>query len=162
MNEARATAELTGGKTDTDCILVGSRLFGPLNVPRDTLILFPQGIFGFAGERNFVLLPAAREGVYWIQDVNDGGLALLLVDPFKFFPDYAADLNTEGHRIIDADDSSEMAVLAVVTLPRENSMGCTVNLQGPIIINFTSRKACQVILDEDGYGTKCPIDLQPE
>jgi flagellar assembly factor FliW len=146
-------------KIESDCLQVASRLFGPLNVPVDTCLSFQEGIFGFAGERHFVLLPAAKEGLYWMQDVNDGALALLLVDPFKFFPDYSADLDDAHHRLIDASDEAEVAVLSVVTLPRAEGDPCTVNLQGPIIVNFTVRKGCQVILDDSGCSTKHPIDL---
>ena len=73
-------------------VIVASRLFGPLSVRPDAFITFPDGLPGFAGERRFILLPAAPEGVYWLQSADEGSVAFLLVDPFPVFPEYAVEL----------------------------------------------------------------------
>lgn len=136
-------------------VFVASRLFGPLHLPQDQVITMPEGMLGFAGERRFVLLPASPEGVYWLQNVDDGALIFLLIDPFLFFPGY----------VVDAPDVPEsrtpdVAALTIVTLPRTPREECTVNLQGPLVIDFASRTARQVIQEDSRYHTRHPVDLR--
>lgn len=40
---------------------------GPLDVPRASLFTFPLGgLFGFGSVTSYALLPAAREGLWWL------------------------------------------------------------------------------------------------
>ncbi|HWA56938.1 MAG TPA: flagellar assembly protein FliW [Gemmatimonadales bacterium] len=149
------TAPVDRSAETADSVFVASRLFGPLHLPQDQILTMPEGMLGFAGERRFVLLPASPEGVFWFQNVDDGALIFLLVDPFLFFPGY----------VVDAPDVPEsrtpdMAALAIVTLPRGPREECTANLQGPLVIDFVTRQARQVIQDDPRYHTRHPIDLR--
>lgn len=134
-------------------VLVASRLFGPLTVQPESFITFPDGLPGFAGVQRFILLPAAPDGVYWLQSVDDGSTAFLLVDPFPVFPEYAVDLP-------DEDEGTEPMVLSVVTLPRDEDESCTANLQAPVLIDLERRTGRQTILPDAGYGARHPFDLR--
>lgn len=134
---------------------VASRLFGPLQIPESELILMPDGMAGFAGERKFVLLPASPEGVFWFQSVDDGSLIFLLIDPFRFFPEYQVDAPD-----VPGAGDPDMAALAIVTLPRAPGDGCTTNLQGPLVIDFVHRQARQVIQEDPRWHTRHPVDLK--
>jgi flagellar assembly factor FliW len=35
----------------------------------------------------------------------------------------------------------------------------TVNLQGPLLINFKTRQAKQVVSGDEQFGVRCPVDL---
>lgn len=149
------TAPVDRPAASGDTLFVASRLFGPLNLLRDQVITMPDGMLGFAGERRFVLLPASPEGVFWFQSVDDGALIFLLIDPFVYFPGY----------VVDAPDVPEsrtpdVAALTIVTLPRTPREECTVNLQGPLVIDFSSRSARQVIQEDNRYHTRHPVDLR--
>jgi flagellar assembly factor FliW len=138
-----------------EMLFVASRLFGPLHVAPADLIVMPEGMLGFAGERRFVLLPAAPEGVYWLQNVDDGALIFLLIDPFEFFPDYAVDAPD-----IPETRTADVAVLTIVTLPRQRGDACSVNLQGPLVFDFPRRSVRQLIQDDPRYHTRHPVDLR--
>jgi flagellar assembly factor FliW len=138
-----------------EMLFVASRLFGPLHVAPADLIVMSEGMLGFAGERRFVLLPAAPEGVYWLQNVDDGALIFLLIDPFEFFPDYAV----EAPDIPEAR-TADVAVLTIVTLPRQRGDACSVNLQGPLVFDFPRRSVRQLIQEDPRYHTKHPVDLR--
>lgn len=137
-------------------IQVGSRLFGPIEASSTDCITMPEGMLGFAGERRFILLPAATEGVFWLQSVDDGGLIFLLVDPFPTFPDYCVDVP----EALPGDNDTEIAVLSIVTLPRQPGDECTVNLQGPLVLDLANRTGRQVIVDDPQYHTRHSIDLR--
>jgi flagellar assembly factor FliW len=136
-------------------IFVASRLFGPLNVAPADLIVMPEGMLGFAGERRFVLLPAAPDGVFWLQNVDDGALIFLLIDPFAFFPGYSVDAPD-----IPEERTADVAVLTIVTLPRQRGDSCTVNLQGPLVFDFPRRQVRQLIQEDRQYHTRHPVDLR--
>jgi flagellar assembly factor FliW len=149
------TAPVTQAGANGEMIFVASRLFGPLNIDPADLIVMPEGMLGFAGERRFVLLPAAPDGVFWLQNVDDGALIFLLIDPFTFFPDYSADAPD-----IPEERTSDIAVLAIVTLPRKHGDGCSVNLQGPLLFDFPRRQVKQVIQEDPRYHTRHAVDLR--
>lgn len=140
----------------TGTLAVASRLFGPLSIHPEDVLVMPDGMLGFAGERRFVLLPAAPDGVFWLQSVDDGTLIFLLVDPFRFFPGYEVD----SPEIPEAGPTDEVAVLSIVTLPRSRGEPCTANLQGPLVLRTPGRTARQVILEDPRYHTRHELDLR--
>jgi flagellar assembly factor FliW len=46
-----------------------------------------------------------------------------------------------------------------VTLPANQGQLPTVNLQGPLVINFKSRCAKQVVSGDDQHAVRRPLDL---
>lgn len=146
---------MTQAGAPSETIFVASRLFGPLQVAPADLITMPDGMLGFAGERRFTLMPAAPDGVFWLQNVDDGALIFLLIDPFELFPGYAVDAPD-----IPEERTEDIAVLAIVTLPRQRGDACTVNLQGPLLFDFPRRQVRQVIQEDPRYHTRHAVDLR--
>lgn len=142
-------------------MMLQSELLGPLSVPEDAVIAFPAGLFGFPDCRGFALLPANREGMFWLQSVEHPALAFVLIDPFPLFPDYAAEVGPSDMAELGAGDGSEVAVLAIVTLPASRSEQPTANLQGPIALSLKSRLGKQLALQDPDWGVRCPFDLVP-
>jgi flagellar assembly factor FliW len=134
---------------------VASRLFGPLDVVLDECYTMPEGMLGFAGERRFVLLPAASRGIYWFQSVDDGALIFLVIDPFEFAPGYEVDLPD-----LPEASSEHIIILTIVTLPRQKGDPCTTNLQAPLILDLRDRTARQVVQPDPRYHTRHPVDLR--
>jgi len=149
-------AVTTPPATTSERLLVASRLFGPLSVARDEVITMPDGMLGFAGERRWIMLPAAPDGVFWLQNLDDSGLVFLLVDPFQFFPGYVVDLPD----LPEPAPGASVAVLSIVTLPREKGGETTANLQAPVVIEYPARQARQIVLPDPAYHTRHPIDLR--
>ena len=50
----------------------------------------------------------------------------------------------------------EILVMVTITVPGDLTK-MSVNLKGPIIINAAERKACQVIVEGEGYPVKFPV-----
>ena len=145
--------------SDGRTLTIPTRLFGPLTVSSEVCIAFPDGLLGFAGERRFVLLPAAQEGLYWLQSAEESGLAFLLVDPFPAFPGYVVDLG-DGAPAGGDPDATPPLVLAIVTLPRAAGGRPTANLQGPVVIDLVARRGRQTVLPASGHGTQEPLELE--
>ena len=140
-------------------MLVQSELLGPLTVSTTDLLSFPAGLFGLPECRSFVLLPAGRDGVYWLQSADQGALVFLLVDPFVAAPGYEVDVGPFDLAELQADTPADVMVLAIVTLPRAHEDQCTANLQGPLAINLRTRRGKQIAISESDYGVRYPISL---
>ena len=141
-------------------VTVHSDLLGPLSVEPSQIISFPTGIYGFPECRTFVLLKANLEGTFWLQSVEYGTLAFLLVDPFHFFDGYHVDLSPADLARLGSSDPTHIAVLAITTLPRQRDEPCTANLQGPILIDMQGRRGQQAVFADGPYGTREPLTLK--
>ena len=140
-------------------ITVQSSLLGSLTVPAELCLTFPDGLLGFPRNQRFVLLPATPNGILWLQGVDDESLIFLVVDPYVYFSDYGFELTKVDRLATGVTEESDTAVLAIVTLPRHKGVSCTVNLQGPLFVDFTTRRGWQVILADSSYGTQHDVEL---
>lgn len=141
-------------------MIVQSEVLGPLTVEPDAVTRFPTGLVGLPDCREFVLIPAHREGLFWLQSVEHGELAFVLVDPFLFFPGYEAELSATDLEELQATDGPEVAVLAIVTLPASRDEQPTANLQGPLALNLEARIAKQLVLETpEKFGVRVAFDL---
>lgn len=142
-----------------DVLTVSSDLLGPLQIPANEIVRFPAGLYGFPECRTFVLLPATREGFFWLQSADYSALSFLLVDPFAWFPDYHIDLDDVDLPRLGTNDPTHILVLAIVTMPVSHGEPCTANLHAPILFNMRDRHAHQSIRPDDGYGIREPFFL---
>jgi flagellar assembly factor FliW len=140
-------------------MLIHSDLLGPLEVAPVEMIFFPGGIFGFPEARMFVLLPADREGVFWLQSTDHGTLAFLLVDPFLFADEYVVDLSAADRAELQITNPADVAILTIVTLPRDRQELPTANLQGPLAVNLSTRRAKQLVVADTRFDIRTPVDL---
>lgn len=125
----------------------------------EVAIRFEQGIFGFPDCRTFSLLPAPREGFFWLQSTEHEALCLLLADPFRFFRGYAVDLPRLDAAAIGVAGPEDIAILVTVTLPDAPGRACTANLQGPVALNVRTGLGRQVILNKAAWGVREPVYL---
>jgi flagellar assembly factor FliW len=120
---------------------------------------FEDGLFGFPDCRSFTLTPAPRDGLYWLQSSEHRALSFLLVDPFRAFDAYAVDVPDADVQALAAAKPSDIAVLAIVTLPESSDAACTANLQGPVAVNMRSGRARQIIINHEDYGVRHPFRI---
>lgn len=122
-------------------------------------IEFADGLIGMPERRAFILSRAAAPGTFWLESADCEGLAFLLVDPFPFFEGYSVELDPAQLRGVLANDPSEIAVLAIVTLPAEPDGEFTANLQAPLAINLRTGRARQIVLTRSDFGIRCRLAL---
>lgn len=139
-------------------IVVASEVLGPLSVPADSVLTFPTGLFGFPECRRFALVPAGREGLFWLQSLEHSTLAFLLADPFQFFAGYAVELSASDHAELCTDGTDDVAVLAIVTLPQSRGAQPTANLQGPVALNLRAGVGRQLAIADGEWGVRCAFE----
>jgi flagellar assembly factor FliW len=140
-------------------VAVTSDLLGALTVPAESVFTFPVGMYGFPECRRFALLPAGREGLFWLQSLEHATLIFLLADPFHFFTGYAVELSSGDRAELQVTAAADVAVLCVVTLPRTRDEAPTANLQGPLALNFAAGRGRQLALSESRWGVRCEMEL---
>lgn len=143
---------------------IRSKYFHDIEYEPSDILRFPNGLFGFEGEHEFLLLPfAGSEGtLLCFQSVQTPALAFVAVNPFSLRPDYAPELSEGELRLLGVTCSQDLCFYALCVV-REPVGESTVNLKCPIAVNDNLREAMQVILDTDKYHMRHRLsDLHKE
>ena len=70
--------------------------FGTLDLAEDNIIHLPSGLFGFPDDKRYTLLEHKKGSPFvWLQSVDKGALAFVLIDPLLVTPDYEMQINPE-------------------------------------------------------------------
>jgi len=138
----------------TDVLTIQTERFGELNVPKEEIIEFPEGLLGFAEQKNYVLVQeAAYEPFLWLQSTDDPHLSFVVVDPVAFLPDYRVEIKPSEVESLELTSVDEAKVLVIVVV-RDQPEDITANLQGPLVINTEKCFGKQVVLLTDRYSTR--------
>lgn len=138
---------------------ITTKVFGEITIDDDKIIRFPSGIIGFPDLTEFALVHDEEKGtgsIHWLQSLQEGAFAMPVMDPLLVMPEYNPEVDDELLKNIGEISEDELLVLVTVTVPSDLTK-MTVNLKGPVIINAAEKKACQVIIEGDGYPVKYPI-----
>jgi flagellar assembly factor FliW len=128
--------------------------FGEIEVDDSTIITIPQGILGFPGKCQYVLLNTDENSpLNWLQSVDDENLAFVVTNPALFMPDYQIDINRAELADIAINEESEVILMVIVTVPQDPSL-ITANLKGPLLINSANNMGKQIIVDNAKYDIK--------
>jgi flagellar assembly factor FliW len=131
--------------------------FGEIDISDDSIIQFPEGIPGFEELQQFALITVEEHGpLEYIQSVEDGELAFIVIDPFLCFPDYDIQLPEQAVEQLSLAGSEDILIRTTVSI-RGDIETATTNLVAPIIINRSSRIGKQVILTATDYTTQTRI-----
>lgn len=135
---------------------VKTKLGTTVQVEKEGLLEFPEGLFGFEEYKNYAILESEYPPFMWMQSLEEESLAFLIVDPFIVAPDYELDIDDKTLSKIEISSPAQVHVMVVVTIPPDNSP-ITVNLQGPLVINHTNKKCMQVVLNDSKWSTKFDV-----
>jgi flagellar assembly factor FliW len=141
----------------SDDMVVTSALLGELAVRADALVTLAGGLYGFEECRAFVLVPAGRENLWWLQSADRPELVFLVADPFKFFAGYEIDVPDADLAPLGLGPDATPIVLVIVTLPAGRADAPTANLRAPLVMNAERRVARQVVLSDETLSMTAPI-----
>lgn len=140
---------------------VETRLFGTITIDDDKVINFPNGIVGFPDLQDFALMHDSEnsdgKGLSFLVSIQEPAFSMPVMNPLLVKDDYNPVVEDDYLIPLGELKEEDMLVLVTVTVPHEIEH-MSVNLMAPIIINAASRKAAQVILnDDENYPVKYPI-----
>ena len=137
-------------------MMVKTSRFGQVQSGQEEVIIFPQGLIGFEASRHWLIIPDPENSdVAWLQSISQPQVALPVISPRKFAPDYKVNVPTRQLAPLKLRSSDQVYILNVVS---KSGKTLTTNLRSPIVVNLTQRLACQVITT-DPLPLALPITL---
>ncbi len=145
-------------KLNSKKIAVNTKPFGEMEIYSKDIISFPDGIFAFENLKDYVLLSTKKELSFrWLQSLEEKSIAFLMADPVEFLPDYFPKIPKENLELIQITTKQEMSLFCIVTIPNNYPEKMTINLQGPVIINFSKMLAAQFISEDPSHQVRQPL-----
>lgn len=133
---------------------INTSRFGDIEVKPEDLITLPHGIIGFTELKRYVLLDHDKDSPFkWLQSMDDGAIAFVLINPLLFKPDYMVEV-TEAEVIdLELKNEDDAVISVIITIP-SNPQNMTANLKAPLIFNLANRKGKQLVLNNASYTTR--------
>ena len=143
--------------------------FGTVSVQEIDLLHFEQGLIGLEQCRSWILLADGQnESLGWLQNIDRSEVAVAIVSPRLFVPDYQ--LRMASHELSHLqstdlpvncptadlqcpDGRSDIQVVVIVSRQAE---GLSLNLKAPLVINVQTRRGSQVV-SRDEYSVRHPL-----
>jgi flagellar assembly factor FliW len=137
--------------------MINTKYHGEIEINKEDVLYFEKGIPGFLDEKEFVILPLSDDNTFSVmQSVATPYVGLVVASPFHFFQSYEFQLEDSVIEELDIKTEKDVMVYTILSVadPFEKT---TANLQAPVIINSSNRKAKQVILNDENYKIKHPL-----
>ena len=129
-----------------------TRLFGEIEIDESKIITFENGIIGFPDMKKFTLIfdeeKEGRPSISWLQSMDEPEIAFPVMDPLFVCETYNPSVEEELLKNLGTIKEDNLYVLVTVTVP-QNIKELAVNLKAPIVINTDTRKASQIIVEDD-------------
>lgn len=136
---------------------VNTNRFGVITISAEEIVRFPEGLLGFRDYKRYVLMePGEIAPFKWLQSVDEGLLAFVVIEPLFLIDEYDIEISGECASELKLVSPSDANIYAIVTIA-EAPKKATANLQAPIIMNSECRIAKQVILIDSSYNIRHPI-----
>lgn len=141
---------------------INTSRFGEVEISEEKVISFPRGILGFDHLQSYFIMDYKDTDVKWLQSAEDPDVAFMLMDPFPHFPEYKPEMSPVDRRLLDAENVSDLVVLAILSVCREGEADpyATMNLQAPLVFNVSRMIGFQVVMEKSKFGVREAISLQ--
>jgi flagellar assembly factor FliW len=138
-------------------MLINTTRFGEIEVAEEARIHFPRGLYGLTGTHDYCLLKHDDGGLFhWLQSTEEPAVAMVVTDPFRFFPGYEVEIPGPAADLLRAKSITDVAIYTTITVA-EDGRNISANLLGPLIINRAARLGLQLIQDGSRYTARHPI-----
>jgi flagellar assembly factor FliW len=128
--------------------LAGTR-FGTVEFDEAEVLRLEGGLVGLPALQSFVLFEAKPGSPFsWLQSLDDPSMAFLVAEPSRYVSGY------EDEVVRRCPSVAEAVVLATATVPPGKPRDTTLNLSGPIVLDATTRKGKQMVLEDAAYTTR--------
>ena len=151
----------TNGGDSRMAVTLQSSRFGELQIPEEAVLDFPSGLIGLGGRR-FALLARSEESAFvWLHSMDDPDLAIPVTNPWRFFEEYAVELDDDEAARIGVTGPEDASVYVTVRSAPALEDFCA-NLRAPILI--VGNAGHQIINQAADCPVRAPLfaDLKEE
>src|ERR687885_2490024 len=135
-------------------ITIDSTRFGPLDIPDDAVIEFPNGLIGLGGSQYTLIAREESAPFLWLHSIDDPSLAIPVTNPWNFFATFEVEISDSEAERIGVTDPAQAEVLVTVRAG-ESLEDFRANLRAPILI--AGGNGHQVINEADGTSVRAPL-----
>lgn len=131
--------------------------FGELEVAKQDIINFQDGLLGFEQLKNFFVVdPGDQTLILWLQSTEDSSVAFPIIEPKIFKPDYAIKLLPVEMQSIGIETVSQSSIYTILTIPQVVT-DMSANMKAPLVINNQNKVARQIVLQDNKLEVRYPI-----
>jgi flagellar assembly factor FliW len=121
--------------------------FGTLTVEEGDVLTFVDGLIGMEKCRRWVLLADAQNSALgWLQSLDRPEVALAVVSPRRFVPDYQVRAARRDLEPLGLTDEDEAQVLVIVS---HGGGSLALNLKAPLVIHLAAGVGRQIVARDD-------------
>ena len=122
---------------------ISTSRFGRIDVAADDVLTFPSGLPGLEDCREWALLAdSSNDALGWLQSTTRPDIAMAVVSPRRFVPDYQVRIPRSELTPLAIDDIRQAQIVVIVS---QNAKTLPLNLKAPIVINLEARTGRQVV-----------------
>ena len=127
--------------------------FGTLTVESQDQLFFGSGLIGLEHCRHWVVLTDTKNPTLgWLQSLDEGHIALGVVSPRRFVPDYQLRVDRSALQTLSLATSRDAEIVVIASRRAGEGFqagGLTLNLRAPLVVNVDNRRGCQVVSKDD-------------
>lgn len=129
------------------------------------IVRFPDGLIGLEEWQHFTLVtPQPDEPIRLLQAINDEQFSLIVINPKYIVANYEVILTKADAQVLGNSNMSynlqcndpNVEVYCILSVQTE-PFDITANLLGPLIINWQTGLARQVVLSDANYNPRHPV-----
>lgn len=132
---------------------IESKDFGELEIEKEKILRFPNGLFAFEEVSEFVLIEKDGYPQKWLQSAKGKDPRFIVFDPDDLVRGYRPVLPKEALSELGLTAGEKPRLLVIAVIP-ENVRDMTVNLKSPVVVNPKKGLASQVILESENYPVR--------
>ena len=133
---------------------VNTTRFGELQVNKEYVINFPEGLLGFETlKKFFVVDPGDSTLILWLQSIEDEKIAFPIIEPKIFKPDYVAKLLPADMNSVELETLTQAKIYSILTIPADITE-MSANLKAPVVINNEKKIAKQIVLQDSKLSVR--------
>lgn len=139
---------------------IQTKFHGELEIQSEETWSFPKGLPGFETENQFTMLSIEGNNIFQVlQSIQKPEVAFIVANPYTVVDNYTFQVDDPTIDLLEIQKEQDVFILGVLSLkdPFESS---TINLQAPLIFNKITKKAKQMILNDNNFTVRHPIRTQ--
>jgi len=138
-------------------MLVENLFIGDKKISEQEIIHFPYGIIGFENYTKFIVVDNPNFKPFcWLISLEQKDFAIPVVNPFLLMIEYRMQFPLELTR--ELRENGNCCEVFCIVSPKGEQGGVTLNLKGPILIDYLKREGRQVILNSDILSISYPLN----
>lgn len=127
---------------------IATTKFGSLTIEETDVLTFVDGLIGMEDCQRWVLLgDSENPALGWLQSLERPEVALGVVSPRRFVPDYQVRVAKREIAPLGLDNPNDAQVLVIISNLGGGSL--SVNLKAPLVIHLAERVGRQIVARDD-------------